>query len=79
MTYRSIINLLRSGNFTIVYWDSGDASLYKGKWNYNKECERDEYETMNKSLVAEYSREFGYCPEIVDLLCAALKGKADSI
>lgn len=74
-----ILKLLKSGKFTIVYWDSGEATLYKGKWDYNKEFEKDEYEKMNKSIVEFQDFSTGYCPTIVCLLTEALGGTADSI
>ncbi len=81
MKEKEIIELLKSGNFTIVYWDRDDPTLYKGKWNYNKEFENDDYALMNKSIVELDSHMFedGYVPHIVYLLSKALKGKTDSI
>jgi hypothetical protein len=79
MTKSSITKLLRSGNFTIIYWDRGEATLYKGKWDINNEYERDDYETMEKSEVDYFIGEDGYCPDIVTLLVHALGGKSDSI
>jgi len=77
---KKLIELFRSGDFTIVYWDSGEPTIYRGKWNYNKEFERDDYETMNKAIV-KYPMYYmgGYVPDIVALLAEALKGKTDSI
>lgn len=79
MTQRQIVNLLKSGNFTIVYWDSQDPTLYKGKWDYNKEFEKDDYATMDKSKVDYSWWDEGYVPGIVTLLVKALGGKSDSI
>ena len=74
-----IIKLLKSGDFTIIYWSRGEASLYQKKWNKEEEYERDEYETMGKFLVREYTFEDGYCPQIVGALTKALGGLSDSI
>ena len=77
---KKIIELLQSGDFTIIYWDSQEPTLYKGKWNKEKEYDRDEYETMNKSEVKiPWEGEIGYAPSIVALLTKALKGNIDSI
>jgi hypothetical protein len=78
---KKILELLKSGNFTIVYWDNDSPTLYKGKWNINKEYEKDDYEEMNKNIVEELDDycEYGYCPGIVALLVKALGGKSDSI
>jgi len=80
LTKRQLINLFKSGDFTIVYWDSAEPTIYKGKWDYNKECNRDDYKTMNKSQVEipMYNMN-GYVPDIVEWLAEALKGKTDSI
>lgn len=66
-----IIKLLRSGEFTIAYHDNGQCCLYKGKHSYAK---------LPKQEVAEYfdHESMSYLPEIVELLCDALKGKSTS-
>ena len=74
-----ILKLLQSGKFTIVYWDNGEATLYKGKWDYNKEYIKNDYKTMNKSIIEISNYNNGYCPEIVRLLTKALNGISDSI
>jgi len=76
---KTVIPLLQSGDFTIIYWDRGVASLYSKKWRKEEEYERDEYETLNKFLVREYTFEDGYCPQIVGALAEALGGTSDSI
>ena len=80
MTSKKLIDLFKTGDFTIIYWDRNVASIYKGKWNFNKEFIKDEYEEMGKSLVVELDCDgYGYCPEIVEILSKALGGKTDSI
>lgn len=79
MNRKQIIKLLKSGNFTIIYWDNDEATLYKGKWDYNKEYEKDDYGKMNKNEVKLEIEMDGYLPEIVKLLSEALGGKTDSI
>jgi len=80
MKEKDLVSLLRTGNFTIVYWDSGEPTFYKGKWDKDKEYEKDEYETMNKSQIeiAQYNMA-GYLPDVVRWLTMALKGHSDSI
>lgn len=75
-----IPGLFKSGNFTIIYWDSQSPTIYKGHWDINKEFERDEYKTMEKSRIdINMFDERGYAPDIVIWLAEALGGKVDSI
>ena len=80
MDKKKLIKLFQSGNFTIVYWDSDGPTIYGGKWDYNKESEKDDYKEMNKHAVEfnDYG-ECGYAPDVVVLLAEALGGKVDSI
>lgn len=78
-TKEEIIRLLRSGDFTIIYWDRGYATLYEKKWDKDVEHDRDDYETMNKFEIIYNDYENGYCPSIVSLLTEALNGTSDSI
>jgi len=79
MNEEKIIELLKSGDFTIIYWDSGEATLYSKKWKKEEEFERDDYETMDKFIieVSDHGNN-GYLPQIVALLTKALGGKSDS-
>ena len=79
MSDKKLIELFKSGNFTIIYWDNQAPSVYKGKWNYNKECEKDDYKEMTKAEIEFNDYEYGYCPKIVELLTKALGGKSDSV
>lgn len=78
-TPEQIIEILKSGDFTIIYWDSGEASLYQKKWDKEEEFERDGYVTMDKFKVEFVDWPSGYCPTIVEYLVVALGGKYDSI
>lgn len=71
MTKREIIELLKSGDFTIAYHDSGYCCLYQGKIPYSKLPEESikEFEGTTK----------GYIPCEVELLVVALGGKVSSI
>lgn len=73
MTDKKIIDLLKSGNFTIAYHDNGQCGLYKGKLDYDDLPEKEErlFEGNHAAL--------GYAPEIVCILVEALGGKIDSI
>jgi hypothetical protein len=80
MKEKKLIELFKSGDFTIIYWDSGEPTIYQGKWSKEKEFKRDDYETLNKAQIEfpMYNMN-GYCPDIVTLLTKALGGKSDSI
>jgi hypothetical protein len=76
MSNTKAIKLLKSGNFTIAYWDNGAAWLYKGKHKIEdfdgeigSEIEPVEYDDFSD----------GYTPGIVALLVKALGGKVVSI
>lgn len=79
MTQEKIIEMLKSGDFTIIYWDNEEPTLYQKRWDRHEEYERDEYATMNKFEVVFGATNNGYVPTIVELLTEALGGKADSI
>lgn len=79
MKKQDIIALLKSGNFTVIYWDSGEATLYEKKWDKDVEFERDDYATMDKFKVDMGEGYNGYLPVIVELMAEALNGEADSI
>lgn len=80
MEKKDLYGLFRTGDFTIVYWDRNDPTIYKGKWNIQDEYEKDEYATMEKSRVDIHQHNMnGYAPDIVVWLAEALKGKVDSI
>ena len=77
---KQLLNLFKSGDFTIIYWDRSEPTIYKGKWEYRKEYKKDEYATMDKSTILYPMYEMnGYVPDIVKLLSEALGGKADTI
>lgn len=80
MKEKDLVSLFRTGNFTIIYWDNESPTFYKGKWDKDKEYEKDEYDTMNKSEIEinQYDGS-GYLPDVVRWLVMALKGNSDSI
>lgn len=68
---QKIIDLLKSGNFTIAYHDNGYCCLYRGKYLYDELPEREDF-----SFDMEGAE--GYAPEIVSLLAKALGGRTES-
>jgi hypothetical protein len=71
MKENKIVELLRSGDFTIAYHDNGYACLYKGKFDYD---------SLPKKELSDFDGgDIGYAPNVVVLLVAALGGKIDSI
>ena len=77
---KELIKLFKSGDFTIIYWDNGAPTIYKGKWNIDEECEKDDYKEMNKhEFDIDMYNMNGYVPDIVDWLAEALGGKSNSI
>jgi hypothetical protein len=73
MNHEEIINILKSGNFTVAYHDNSYCCLYEGKHDYEN--------LPDKEVAVFYNTDIslGYCPGIVNLLVTALGGKADSI
>lgn len=78
-TKEQIVEMLKSGDFTIFYNNNEAPTLYQKRWDMEEECERDEYETLNKFEVEFSDFNSGYCPEIVRLLTEALGGLSGSI
>jgi hypothetical protein len=72
MTEKKIIELLKTGDFTIAYHDNGQCSLYKGKFEYDDLPEKSLHDF-------DYNDAEGYCPHIVVLLAKALCGKSETI
>lgn len=73
MRTQDILKLLKSGNFSIIYWDNEEPSLYKGKG-----FTADNFpEGIKEIELPNYSS--GYLPPIVYLMAKALGGGADSI
>ena len=77
MNKEQIIEVLKSGNFTIAYHDSDYATIHVGKLDY-EELITD----ANDELIHDYEtcgQIDGYIPEIVQLLAEALGGKSITI
>ena len=72
MNKKKVVELLKSGNFTIAYHDSSSAWLYEGKLKYEDLAEDGECYDFS-------SQGFDYISEEVELLVKALGGKVVSI
>jgi hypothetical protein len=73
---KQIIELLKSGNFSIITWDNDLYSLYEGRniniQNFDDKCRKEVYEF-------ESSERDGYCDLIVTVMAEALGGNTSSI
>jgi len=70
-TDKEIIELMKTGNFTIAYHDSGVCGLYEGKF---------EYDELPEKAFHEFDCEFdGYESRELQLLVKALGGLSQSI
>ena len=68
---RKIVELLKSGNFTVSYSDIGICCIYEGKY---------EHDNLPEIPFHEFSCEMnGYMPVEMMLFIEALNGKADVI
>lgn len=75
MSDKKIIKLLKSGNFTIIYWDNECPSLYEGKYTVENITE----DIIDNKEIKFNNCEDGYIPKIVELLTIALGGNSDSV
>ena len=71
MTEGAILELLRSGDFTIAYHDYAAPCLYKGKLEYD--------DLPEKELLDLGGFQNGYIPEVVYWLVKALNGETETI
>lgn len=69
-TEKEIVQLLKSGDFTIAYHDNGYACLYKGRM---------EYEDLPDKEYYTFFGDGSYTPEEVKLLIRALGGSSQSV
>lgn len=76
---KKIIDILKSGNFTIVYHDNEYCSLYKGHHKYDDLTDDDGEEIVKEEAQLIKCNGDGYIPEEVMYLVKALGGKVDSI
>lgn len=77
MTKREILDLLKSGDFTIAYHDNGLCSLYKGRIKEYDQLPEWRYDKLSScGDLAEFfdTDSDGYLPKIVALLVEALGG-----
>lgn len=72
MSGKDLVQLFKSGDFTIAYHDNGVASVYKGKHK--------NYDSLPEKEVHQFDCDTdGYLPKEVKLLTEALGGKSHSI
>lgn len=69
---QEVIDVFKSGEFTIAYHDNGYACLYKGKYKYDDLPDEHDFEFH------DYNSE-GYLSDLVRLLAMALGGGATTI
>lgn len=74
ISLKALVKLLRSGDFTIAYHDSGDYAIYNGQYD-----SYDELPELAHAVYQDESSGDGYVPSEVDLLTVALGGIAISI
>lgn len=74
VTKKELLELLKSGNFTVASHDYGQVSIYKGKHNgYNSNGEEPEFPAKEvKSF--ELGDAYGYMQDIVSIFAEALGG-----
>lgn len=73
MSDNKLLNLLKSGNFTIAFHDRNMVSLYEGKYDYDELPETEDYQF---DLCDSHK---GYAPYIMCVLVKSLNGKIESI
>jgi len=69
-----ILNLIKSGNFTVITWDNGQYSFYEGKQTVDTVSDKD-----LEAFIEFDCEEDGYMPDAVALLIKALGGNWGSI
>lgn len=74
---KKIIELLKSGNFSLYYHDSDNCTLHNGHISY-EETDLEEY-PENKEVATLGDLTDGYLPDIVILMAKALGGKVGSV
>jgi len=73
---KEIQKAIKTGNFTIYYYDNGSCYLVKGK--YTQDEIEDEDSKLDELADFDYTRDEGYIPAIVAELVKALGGKVHS-
>lgn len=77
-----VIELFKTGNFSIHFHDSAYGSVYEGRYEYDElndeDCEP-KPEIKEVYEFNEYTNREGYLLDIINLLVTALGGKAGSI
>ena len=74
MKDKKVVELLKGGNFTLLYHDKEHCSLYRGRYDSYGDVSESKREAAAFDCDIE-----GYLPKIVSLLVDALNGRCDSI
>ncbi|NQT32210.1 MAG: hypothetical protein HQ594_00880 [Candidatus Omnitrophica bacterium] len=76
MKDKKIVELLKGGNFTILYHDKEHCSLYRGRYDSYEEISGSKKEAAE---FCEFDDKEHFLPKIVSLLVDALGGRCDSV
>ena len=79
MINNKLIELLKTGNFTVIYDDNGSGRIHKGHGEYVDFYDEDKEEYVDFVDSFDETLGHGYIPTIVCDLIKALGGKFDSI
>jgi hypothetical protein len=72
MKANKVVEIMRTGDFTIAYHDNDGGCFYKGKHKYEDLPDDADYDF-------DVYGQSGYLPEAVELLVRALGGKSESV
>lgn len=77
MKEKEIIEILKSGNFTIYYHDNGESVIYKGKYtmSFLEKLQDDKFDKFEDENKIFDSSSDGYYTQDLELLVKALGGK----
>ena len=73
LTRKEIIKLMKTGNFTLYYYNKEEGGIWKGH------LEPDELDVDAELVGFSSMNNEGYLPEIVNMLVEALDGECNSI
>lgn len=78
---RELINLLKSGNFSVHYHDNGSGSVYTNRFEYEAFTDPDTGKELHpgKEVFQFDGNTEGYLPEIIKYLVIALGGKCGTV
>lgn len=73
---RKVIELFKSGNFSIHYHGNGQCSVYANRFEYTEFIDGEGNDANPGKEIYDTCDTYGYLPEIVELLVIALGGKS---